>query len=166
MKQKSSRFTYILAAMIFCFGCGSNSKIEAQYSGEKSRVSPEVFENIDYKVKSFSEKPPSEWHKTQFQTIWTRTYSVKRRTSVKEQAKTFPRYDVVEEIYETEDSAKQRLERIQEKPPNLPIEQQEYWIVTGFQYQKNVYFIQTDSSLFSYYMSDFADKLAKEIKKL
>jgi hypothetical protein len=166
MQQKITRFAYILAAIIFCFGCGSNSKIEAQYTGEKSKISPEVFEKLDYKVKSFSEKSPSEWHKTQFQTIWTRTYFVKRRTSVKEMSHTYPRYDVIEEIYETEDLAKQRLERIQEKPPNLSIEQQEYWIVTGFRHQKNIYFIQTDSSLFSYYMSDFADKLAKEINKL
>ncbi len=166
MQQNHSRLTYIFAAIIFCFGCSSSPKVEAQYSGEKSKLSTEIFEKINYKVKNFSEKPPSEWHKEQFQAIWTRNYFVKRRTSVKEATNTFPRYDVVEEVYETEDLAKKRLARIQEKPINLPVEQEYYWIVTGFQHQKNVYFIQTDSSLFSYYMGDFADKLAKEMNKL
>ena len=94
-----------------------------------------------------------------------RSYQVKRRTSVKEEAYTFPRYTVIEEVYENEELAAKRLERIQEKPPNLSGEYAEYWIVTGFQHQKNVYFMQTDSVMFSYYMDDFAGKLAKEISK-
>ncbi|HEX8247577.1 MAG TPA: hypothetical protein VF599_05290 [Pyrinomonadaceae bacterium] len=116
-------------------------------------------------MKNFGEGLPGEWLKTQFQTLWTRGYQIKRRTSVKEQADTFPRYTVVEEVYETGDLAANRLKRIQEKPPNLPVEEQEYWIVTGFQHQKNVYFVQTDSVLFSYYMKDFAAKLNEKLQQ-
>ena len=163
MRRDVSKFLIILATIIFCFGCNSNSKVEAKYYGEKSKLSADVFDKFDYNVKSSGESLPNEWRKTQFQTVWTREYRVKRRTSVREQADIFPRYTVIEEIYETEELAAKRLKRIQEKPPNLSAEYAEYWIVTGFQQQKNVYFVQTDSVLFSYYMNDFADNLAAEI---
>jgi hypothetical protein len=165
MRQKLFQITFITAAIFFCLSCRSNSKIETQNTGEKSKLSAEVFESLDYNVKNFGEGLPGEWLKTQFQTLWTRGYQIKRRTSVKEQADTFPRYTVVEEVYETGDLAANRLKRIQEKPPNLPVEEQEYWIVTGFQHQKNVYFVQTDSVLFSYYMKDFAAKLNEKLQQ-
>jgi hypothetical protein len=91
--------------------------------------------------------------------------SSQSRTSVNEQPNTFPRYIVIEEVYDTEYLAAKRLERIQEKPPNPPIEEQEYWMVTGFRHGRNIYFIQTDAIVFLYYMKDFADNLAKEIDK-
>lgn len=168
MRQKLFQITFILAAIFFYLDCNSNfkvpnSKIETQYAGEKSKLSAEVFEKLDYQVKSIGESLPDEWRKEQFQTAWIRSYQIKRRTSLKEQAYTFPRYTVVEEVYETENLAADRLKRIQEKPPNLSAEYAEYWIVTGFQSRKNVYFIQTDSVLFSYYMKDFANKLAGEV---
>ena len=146
----------VLSVILLCLSCNSNFKVEAQLKSEKSKLSAKVFEKLDYKVKEFSENSPDDWHKSQFQTLWAINYRVKRRTSVKEQTKTFPRYTVIEEVYETEELASKRLERIHEKPPNLPIEQLEYWIVTGFQNKKTVYFIQTDSVLFSYYIRTFA----------
>jgi hypothetical protein len=163
MFQNLFKFLSILAIAILCFYCISNPKNEIQYNGEKSKLSKDVFKKLDYKVKEFSDSLPDEWHKTQFQTVWQRTYFVKRNTSVKEEENTYPRFWVREEVYETEDLAAERLKRIEDKPPQFINE--EYWIVTGFQHQKNVYFIRTDSVLFSYYMKDFADKLAAEIQK-
>jgi hypothetical protein len=163
MFQKLFRLSSITAIAILCIYCISNPKTEIQYHGEKSKLSTEIFEKLDYKVKEFGESQPGDWHKTQFQTVWQRSYFVKRNTSVKESEKTYPRFHVREEVYETEDLAAKRIKRIEEKPPEFINE--EYWIVTGFQHQKNVYFIRTDSVLFSYYMKDFADKLAAEIQK-
>ncbi len=163
MLKTNYRIQYILAVIIFCFGCNSNYRVEPKFHGEKSKLSAELFEKLDYNVKSFGENLPDDWRKSQFQTVWKRGYFVKRRTSVKESANTFPRYDVVEEVYETEELAANRVKKIKDRPPEFINE--EYWIVTGFQHQKNVYFIQTDSVMFSYYMDDFAGKLAKEISK-
>ena len=168
--QRYIGFTYVLSAIIFCLSCSpifkvANSKAELQYFGDKSNLSAAIFEKLGYQVKSFTEGNPSEWHKENFQTLWSRTYQVKNQTSLKEQANTFTRYMVVEEVYANTELADERLKRIQEKPPDLTLETQYYWMVTGFQYQKNVYFIQTDAVVFNYYMGDFADKLAKEIRK-
>lgn len=163
MKQILLQILLLQILLIVCLCCISNPKTEIKYHGEKSKLSAEVFEKLDYKVKEFGESAPDDWHKTQFQTVWQRSYFVKRNTSVKESEKTYPRFRVREEVYETEDLAAKRLERIQDKPPQYINE--EYWIVTGFQHRKNVYFIRTDSVLFSYYMKDFADKLAIEIQK-
>jgi hypothetical protein len=170
MRLKLFQPAIVLTAILICLNCGqrtkvSDAKAELLFQGDKSKLSANVFENLDYQVKSFGEDPPDDWHKQNFQTLWTRDYQVKRQTSLKEQSNTFPRYTVVEEVYETEELAAVRFKRIQDKPPGLPVEQREYWIVTGFQYGKNVYFIQTDSVLFSYYMEDFAEKLAAEINK-
>lgn len=161
MKRETALITIILMMTAIFTGCRSNPKTE-QYSGEKSKLSAEVFEKIDYKVKEFGEGAPDDWHKAQFQTVWQRSYFVKRNTSVKESENTYPRFWVCEEVYETENLAAKRLQRIKDKPPEFIDE--EYWIVTGFQQQKNVYFIRTDSVLFSYYMKDFADQLAAAIK--
>jgi len=162
MLQKLFKLSYILAIAILCLYCISNPKTEIQYHGEKSKLSAEVFGKLDYKVKEFDEGMPDDWHKAQFQTIWQRTYFVKRNTSVKEAEKTYPRFWVREEVYETEDLAAARLKKIEDKPPEYV--DFDYFIVTGFQRQKNVYFIQTDSVLFSYYMDDFAAKLSEQIK--
>ncbi len=170
MLQIIPQITYILAAIIFCLNCSSNSKIsnsktELQYLGDKSKLSAEIFEKLGYQVESFNENLPTEWHKEQFQTLWSRSYLVKNRTSLEEQLNTFPRYTVIEEVYDNAESAAERVKKIKEQPPNLPVEQQYYWMVTGFQHQKNVYFIQTDAAVFNYYMKDFADKLAEEVRK-
>ena len=168
--QRYFQFAWILSAILFCQSCSpiakvSNPRPELQYVGDKSRLSAEVFEKLGYQVKSFTEGNPSEWHKEKFQTLWSRSYQVKNRTSLKEQANTFPRYTVVEEVYDNAELAAERLKGIQEKPPDLTVETQYYWMVTGFQHQKNVYFIQTEAVIFDYYMKDFADILAEEIKK-
>ncbi len=167
--QKVSQIVFASIIVICCLNCNFNSettasKNELQFSGEKSKLSAELFEQLDYQVKNVSEGAGSDWHKEQFQTLRQRTYQVKRRTSVKEESHTFPRFTVVEEVYETEDLAARRLERIQNKPQNLSAENDYYWIVTGFQNEKNVYFIQTDSALIGYYMEDFAGKLADAVK--
>ena len=167
--RKFSQIIFACAVVLACLGCNFNSQItasedESKFFGEKSQLSAKLFEKLDYQVKDFSEGAADEWHKQQFQTLRQRVYKVKRTTPVKEESSTFPRFTVVEEIYETEDLAARRLEKIQDKPPNLPIEQQEYWIVTGFQNKENVYFIQTDSVLIGYYMQDFAAHLADEIE--
>jgi hypothetical protein len=164
MRQKLSQIAFVVALTVVFAGCYSNSKGQIKYDGEKSKLSAEVFERLDYQVKESAENLPGDWHREQFQTLWQRTFFVKRKTSLKEQANTFPRYWVREEVYENEDLAAKRLARIQEKPPDLSGPEQEYWIVTGFQVQKNVYFIQTDGVLFSYYIKDFAGKLSEAIK--
>ena len=162
MSKKLLQIGFILALAAIFVGCRSVSEAQIKYDGEKSKLPTKVFEKLDYKVKEFGESLPDDWHKTQFQTLWNRTYFVKRNTSVKESANTYPRFWVREEIYETEDLAAERLKRIEDKPPEFSNE--EYWIVKGFQNQKNIYFIRTDSVLFSYYMDDFADKLAAQIE--
>jgi hypothetical protein len=150
--------------MFVITNCRSGTETEIRYNGDKSKLSAEVFEKLDYQIKNFGEAPPDDWKKAEFRTVWVRNYQVKRNTSLQEAQNTFPRFTVVEEVYENEESAAKRLERIQEKPPDLQPEDREYWMVTGFRNQKNIYFIQTDSAMFSYYMDDFAGKLAEEIK--
>lgn len=169
MSQRILQTAITLAAVLFCLSCGLNPKVsisetEVRYQGEKSKLSVELFVKLNYQVKKFSENSPSDWHKEQFQTLWIRDFKVKRNASLTEQPDTFPRYTVIEEVYDTEQSAARRLERIQEQSSNLPTEQQYYWMVTGFRHHKNIYFIQTDTAAFDYYMKNFADKLSKEIQ--
>lgn len=163
MKRKITISAVFLAYTFLFLNCHSNPKTEIQYDGEKSKLSAEVFEKLDYKVKEFGEGAPDDWHKAQFRTLWNRTYFLKRNTSVKEAENTYPRFWVREEVYETEELAAKRLERIEDKPPEFNNDEYGmYWIVKGFQHQKNIYFIKTDSVMFSYYMDDFADRLSKE----
>jgi len=170
-RRQIGKIAFVLAGAVLCFSCGSRFGVSdpdqnSRFLGPRSNLSPEIFEKLGYQVKSFDEGPASDWHRDQFHTLWSRNYFVKNRTSLKEQAATFPRYTVIEEVYETEDQAASRVERIQEKPPDLPIEEREYWMVTGFRRGRNVYFIQTDAAVFLSYMKDFAEKLAGEIPEV
>lgn len=149
------------------FGCVvKQNKPQAAASEIVSDPLTRTFAEMDYQVKSKRSESPTDWEKEQFQMSGKTVYSVKRRTMLEGVWKdVYPRFEVTEEVFADEQSAEARLERIQEKPPNLPVEQDYYWMVTGFQRQKNVYFIQTDGTIFEESMKDFAGKLDKELSR-
>ncbi len=138
----------------------------SNYAQNKPDILTKKFVGIGYEVKSKESKIPTKWDKEQFQMLSKQVYKIKRQKPMKgDWNNVYPRFEVVEEVYENEEKAETRNRRIAEKPPNLPVEREEYWMVSGFQHGKKVYFISTDAIVFYEMMDEFIEKFQSAIKE-
>ena len=160
MKKKIIFITFQISIVLcFLFDCNS---IFAQV---KPEIMTKKFTQIGYQTKSKENQTPSDWEKEQFQMLSKTVYKVKRITPLKGSQKMYPRFEVTEEVYENEENAKLRAARIREKPPNLPIEREEYWMVSGFRHKNIIYFTSTDAVLFYEGIGEFMQKFQNVIKR-
>jgi hypothetical protein len=153
-----------ILTLIFCI-CLIFSLFGVVFGQMKPENFTKKIASIGYQLKSSENKTISDWEKNQFQMLSKTVYKIKRRTALKAgQSKMYPRFDISQEVYANEALAKLRATRISAKPPDLPIEQREYWMVSGFRHKNIVYFISTDAIIFYEMMGEFVKKFEKAVK--
>lgn len=103
-----------------------------------------------YAIKERTELTPTDWEKAQFDTLKKRSIRVKAIRPIPGHADTYNRFTLIEESYATEDQAKARMSRYQERPPDLTAEESYYGFTLreGFRFKKRVYTLTTDGIIF------------------
>jgi hypothetical protein len=117
-----------------------------------------------YTIKERAELQPTDWEKTQFDLLKKRSVRLKGVRPIAGEANIYNRFTLIEESYADEDHAAARMNRFQEKPPNLSAEESEYgfYLREGFQFKNRIYVLTTDGVIFEPELH----RLASQLKNL
>ena len=152
---------FILGALIVCTGCPS---LPGAAKKKVPNIEVEVFLSKQGFDGEFSTPAVTDWERQTFNLLEKEQWLTKSRAEVPNWERAYYRYTIVKETYQSRQEAKDRSNRIREQPPSLGGEPDKAFpLRAGFAFDKNVYVVSCQVSMFHEHMKKFTRELEQAI---
>nr|ALS88894.1 MbeD/MobD like protein [uncultured bacterium] len=157
---------FVLVALMVCAGLrsGSTAAPSAPVGSEIPSAAVATFlakQGFDAK---FSTPAVTSWERQTFNLLQKEQWQAKSRAQVPNWKSAYYRYTIVKETYQSQEAAKERGNHILEKPPGLaPEEDKSFPLRAGFSFNKNVYIVSCNVSMFHEHLKKFTRELERTV---